>query len=255
MTVGFNTEWKLKESLENHVISCVLARKVLPVSVGFIVGLAYLSTRNEVKEDFNVVLKERINTLSEQITKKNDLLGNFKQVCQTDIWLLEAFEPSKTSKNGLNFVLLKEFENYKDKEAPKIMIDLVKLIYLLAKEPIIEENCLTANLVNCLMPKRKCETIKDLFLGEIVKDLDFSTEEYMKIIEIYEQIGKTFGQDLMKISRGISYISFIFKEVLEYVVGSFKEFKGVRVQDLRRFSKEVEILKEEVASLEKKFIW
>lgn len=252
--IEFNSDWQLKGSKGEHCLKLLVGSKVLELKINAVLGLSYLPLRKEIKEDFNEAVIKRVNEIRAKIAEKVNLVESFKIECEQDRLLVEHFEPSKTAKNGLNFVLLKDLEIYKEVEAPSILVDLLKLIYLLAKERIVDDNVLVANLLEVVMPKRRCTNVKDLFLDHILKDLNFSNEEYRKMIEIYELNAKNFGSGLMKISRGVSYISFIMKELIEYLAGSFKEYKGVKVQELRMTGKLVETFKMEIYNLENSLI-
>lgn len=70
------------------------------------------------------------------------------------------FVPSKTGKNGLNFVRGDDENNLINKEQPDEIKEFFKVIYILLKEPFedIPENKIIVNIRTTIFPKYKVDS-------------------------------------------------------------------------------------------------
>lgn len=248
----FQDEFKIiGNSHEMHALSISIQRGYLSIRQSFRLGLLNNTFRTAARPAVNACLEGKKERLIGQRKALSELIDAFKNDVQHDNQLLEPFEPSKTSKNGLNFVANKDLQSFEGKEFPAILTNVLKLIYMLAKEKMVEEKLLVEHLLSTMFSKSKVSSLKEFFLSFLVKNVNFSEEEFEEMANFYEEHRKTLGPGLMKISRSLSYLSFILKELMEYIFDSQQKFKGRRVQDIRLMCSEVEEIDEELRILEK----
>ena len=234
-----------------HALTLVVSRGFVSSRKSFDLGILSNSLRPAARQALAPIVQKQKERLNKKKKELSVTLNAFKENLMCDKSLLEYFEPSKTSRNGLNFVSNKDLLTYEGKEQPIVLTNLLKLIYFLAKETQVEEANLAKHLISTVFVERKVTSLKEFFLNILVKNTDFSDEEFRQLAAFYEENKKALGPGLMKISRSLSYISFILKEMMDYIIESNKSFKGVLIQEIRQSNREMTLIEEELKKLEK----
>ena len=197
--------------------------------------------------------KNEIEQIKEKIKEKNQILDRYMDL---DSYLNKYFTISSLSINSMTFLSkAKQQELLNSKEIPNEIHIIYKVIYYILDESFDENesaNKLIENLITNIFDKYKVSEIKNLFINFIKdhKTLDLTKEKYTKINEIFSQNPKILkSHEIAKINRPVSYITFFFQEVKDYI--NLKTLDGVFIFELRNAKKEKEELEEKLKELER----
>lgn len=177
--------------------------------------------------------------------------------------LFGSFVPSKTGKNGLNFVRTEDENNLVNKEQPEEILEFFKVIYVLLKEPFkdIPKNELIIYMKNTLFPKFGVDSfskqtflniflIETLIISYMVNNVSISEEQYNSLCTIYQTNPKILNSsDFLKLNRSVSYMTFIIKELFDYCTA--KTIDGLPIFKLRESAKKIQNLKDDIEKMHK----
>lgn len=168
------------------------------------------------------------------------------------IFNLKYFIPSKTAQNGLNF-FTKEDErvlyNLPDDEKYEPVVGIFKFIYILLKEDTNGISNIIKHFFDTIMKKFKADNLKNLFLNTVCPDLYLINQEQIDRILSLVNNNRNFLKStvIFKVSRPASFLSFIIKEIFDYVTS-----KGfVLGVDLKQEEDKLQTMKDELKKLNK----
>ena len=128
---------------------------------------------------------------------------------------------SKTALNGLNFITNDERDNLISKEQPNEVILLFSIILILLNEKYesIPRNKIIEYFFKEIFKQYKVETLKQLFLQNIIKNCNYLNNDQLEKIEelIKANPALTSSSDMFRINRNISYMTFILKEIIQFI--------------------------------------
>lgn len=210
------------------------------------------------------ILRKRIEKIEKAILQKDYFIKEYSRDPSIESLINKQFTPSKTAQNGLNFVTKGEEESLCSKEQPEEIINIFKLIYILVGQDYtnINPQKLIEHLIVEVFPILGVENIskikyyklylESLFLNYISKNTDFTDKQYEEMIKIIHENPKILSSsDLLKLSRSVSYMTFILKELYEF--SSQKTNDGTSLFSLRKAKKELNGLNEKLSILKSYF--
>jgi hypothetical protein len=148
-------------------------------------------------------------------------------------------------------------EKLKTGEQNEKVLETIKLIYIIIGEEYenkYEGQDLISHLYNTILPKYNINSVSDLFLTIIIKELDMSREQIEKFIRIVNENSKILNPgDLSKINRPFSNICYPLKEIYEYVTKevNHNEFHienddVVYFEEIRNIKRKIDILNKNI---------
>lgn len=198
----------------------------------------------------NKIIEENKKVILEmEADPENNLLDQY-----TEAVINKQFMPSKTAQNGLAFVTKEEEIGLCKREQPEEIANIFRLIYHMVDEKMDEfetSQKMIDNFFTNVLPKLKVDNLSKLFynilealfLQHIAKNTEISEERYLLIAEIIKNNPRILSSnDLLKLNRSVSYMSFIIKEVYEFY--SLKNPQGVLGLRLRIIKKKYDKIKE-----------
>ena len=191
----------------------------------------FFQTNQKVKIIFNIkpifklykdsipsLLSEVIAKLTEKYTLGREYLNKYKNIAL----IVQPFRPSKAALNGLKFLTFSEEEKlFKAEEHKKELINIFKFFLVLLKEEYNEvpDKDIIVFLKEKIYQKYKCKTLKELILNHALKNIKtLTSKEYEELATLHRETPRIFSpKEMISISRTLSYISFIVKEVHSYI--------------------------------------
>ena len=167
----------------------------------------YLHEKNNLEKIKEVYEKEK--EKNELKIKKENLEKSF-------------FIPSKTALNSLIFITKEEMSNLKNNNSVEIGL-IFKLIYIIIDENYNENTTntkLIENFIKVILLKYKVKDLKNLLINYCNKNtnLNLNQTKIDKIKSILNQNQKLISNiDIKKINRPISYITYLLKEIHDYI--------------------------------------
>lgn len=169
------------------------------------------------------------------------------------------FAPSKTGKNGLNFIRAEDENNLILKEQPEEIIDFFKLIYVLLQEPYqhLSNTEILPNLKNNLFSKVGADSFSKLyfyFLESLILNLiakvTFTEDQYHNLVQIYNSNPKILSSsDFLKVNRSVSYMTFIVKELFDFYTARTND--GIPIFRLKEYRVKIQTIKDLITSFSK----
>lgn len=87
-----------------------------------------------------------------------------------------------------------------------------------------------------------------MFLNYISKNTNITTKQFEQITELIKERPKILSSaDLLKINRSMSYMTFILKEIYEYITAKLSD--GTALFSLREAKREINELNERINKL------
>lgn len=189
------------------------------------------------------VLSDYLKFNAKKISTIEKILNNIE-----DFSHFMFFSPSRTAQNGLNFIT-KEDEmllcSLPYDENNENIFDMFRFIYILLNEEFsnFKSEKIIPNLFNVIMPKYNSSNLKHLFEFTICTNLNISLNQYHKIEGLLKKNNKFFFSHIIfKISKPASYLTFIIKEIYEFI--RMRTDKGEMVLFLRQDMMDLDLLKQ-----------
>lgn len=169
------------------------------------------------------------------------------------------FAPSKTASNGLNFITKEEENNLIKKEQSNEVLNIFRCIYIIINENYegIPSNKIIENLLLNIFHKRKIENLSKehlkaeyLFFNTFPGNLNvFTQSQHESLLKLQQDNPKLLNSsDLLKMSRSVSYMTFILKEVFDYL--NMKTSDGTFIYMIRTARKTNPLIKEKIDKLQ-----
>jgi len=199
------------------------------------------------KEVEGMIIKE----YDEKIKNNEKIIDKYQKDTMVDTQVNKVFAPSKTATNGLNFITKDEEANLMKKEQANEILNIFRCIYIVLNENYekVPPNKMIEYLFTNLFPKKKIENLKSLFLNVFPASLATVTQsQHEKLVKLQTENPKLLNSsDLLKLSRSVSYMTFIFKEVFDYL--NMKISDGTHAYIVRTARKTTPELKEKLERL------
>lgn len=135
------------------------------------------------------------------------------------------------------------------KEQPEVIFEIIAFIYILLGEEFEcfrgKGNAIIENLFDVIYPKYSVDSLKQLFNGYIQENFCCSRKKIELLLTLFEREPKVFSTpELIKINRTISYMSFILKDVKEYIIQKHPD--GVFFEEIRFARQRIAFLKQKI---------
>ncbi len=186
---------------EKEKVKVILSNKIL-----------YLHEKNNLEKIKEVYEKEK-EKIKEKEKEKIDL--NKKNE-------ISIFTPSKTALNCLIYITKEEMSNLKNNTSVEIGL-IFKLIYIIIDENYNENTTaskLIENFIKVILLKYKVKDLKNLLIHYCNKNTNLNLNQ-TKIDKIKDIINKNpkliSNNDIKKINRPLSYITYLLKEIHDYI--------------------------------------
>lgn len=122
--------------------------------------LIYCKETYEDNLTWNSIVGQRLSSWELSLKNQEEMYNIHIKNPSYEQFLFGKFVPSKTGKNGLNFIRTEDENNLITKEQPEEILNFIKIIYILLKEPYsnIPTADLIVNLKQNIFPKYSIDT-------------------------------------------------------------------------------------------------
>ena len=166
------------------------------------------------------------------------------------------FVPSKLSKRSLTYITKEEEQNLTKKDSiPKEITVIFKILYYFLDENFNDEtpaNQLIGNFITSVFEKHKVNDIKSLITNYIDqnKDLKLNKVKYDNLENLFNSCPNIItAQEIAKINRPISYITFILKEIKQFINLKTKD-NAYYCYDIKNKNEELNQIKKKIEEIE-----
>lgn len=200
----------------------------------------------------DLLTSQVLSHLEKKYNKCMFYLSKYKDINQ----ILKPFSPSKVASSGLNFIT-KEEENklvQNENALSKTISNMFIFILILLNESFdsIPKTKIISFVFQVIYFKYNVNTIKDLFMNHIIKEIDhLSNEQIEQLIKLYKNNDKLLeinSED--KKEANMSYMTYIIREIYGYVFKRTEE--GTSYYILRQINNEMKHLKRVIKKLKRR---
>ena len=147
----------------HEILSLIVSKYLLPIERFYLItGSKFLY--NDINY-WNELIKEKLYRTQNKLTNLEELYNSYLNNPELETLLSGKFTPSKTGKNGLNFVKTEDEINLVTKPQPDEILEFFKVIYILLKEnyECLSKDILISNIKNNFFPKYKVDSFSKIF--------------------------------------------------------------------------------------------
>ena len=238
----------INENVYEHALILTLKTGYFSLKKTYFLFEMSKSIGSQIKNELKLQVHDKLNEWKE---KKKQLLAAVSEYLQDDVnnaSYLEPYKASKTALNGLKLVANKDIEILAGSDKQPLRA-FFRVLNVLANNR--EEGNEVTVFIENVIKTVPGNAIKDVVQTCILDNFVYSEADEEFLCEYYKEYGSTIGQELLKISRSLSYMSFIVKEILAYLEASNRTFKGRKVKEIRYFNQEIESLERHIAVFER----
>ena len=210
------------------------------------------------KKDLRFLLKNKPNEIENKIKLLEE---KYKNILDYENIESNKFIPSKKCLNGLNYITKEEINNFIRIEKTGLPNEIKNifliLIYLFNDDEIYEfkndDNLIIDVHFKNILIKYNAKNIKKLFLKyiEIYPYLNISKNKFEKLNKIFNENKNILNnEEIAKINRPLSYISFILNEIYLYINKKNNDIYFYEIinksNEIIKLKKNLEILKDKM---------
>ena len=235
-----NPEFIQNGESAHHALVCAVKQHVFPIAQNILFCYILPQAKQTYYEQIQQRIKRKLTQLNEEKQKINDIVGKYCYDTDTVKELLYPFVPSKTASQALKFVTFEGLKLLKEKELSTVGRKFFTLVLLISRLYTQDDN-----LLDCFLEKIKeteGRTIKSFVLEKVIKNLDFSENEFKQIEIVLEE--DFLGEELIKWSRTCGYFAFIIREIVRYIQQSQEFYCSYKIESIRNMlTNKIEISK------------